>query len=173
MTPRRFAPTSKCPNPYLALESLSGTHEAWWINAFVDAQDTARVVRAYASNRPLSEALAEISKRKEPLIGKAIQRFAVHRPELSRGPAWPVARARFMVVTITRSRAPAEGSVWQTPDSTLYIFLPAASREQADRLAKEHAGRVFAIRPNWSMPTPQWIAADPDFWRLAPSPKAR
>ena len=24
----------RCPNPYLALESLSGPHEAWWLNVF-------------------------------------------------------------------------------------------------------------------------------------------
>jgi hypothetical protein len=161
----------KCPNPYVALESLSGTHEAWWINAFVSAQDTARVVSAYAANRPLSDALNTISQRKEPLVGRPIQGYAVHRPELSRGPAWPVARARFMVVTITRDRHATDGSVWEMADSTLYVFRPAQNREQAERLAKERSGRTFAIRPNWSMPAPAWRAADPAFWRGAPAPR--
>jgi hypothetical protein len=162
----------KCPNPYLALESLSGVpHEAWWINAFADAADTVRVLRAYATNRPLSEALAEISKRKEPLVGKPIQGFAVHRPELSRGAVWPIARARFVVVTMTRIRSASEASVWQMADSTLYIFRPARTRAEAVALANQHSGRAFVIRPNWSMPMSEWVAADTTFWRLAPKAK--
>ncbi len=153
-----------CPNPYLALESLSGPHEAWWVNAFASDADTARVAQAYATNRPLAEALGAIAKRKKTLIGTPIQGFAVLRPHLSRGAAWSVAGARFMVVSITRSRRPAEGWVWEMADSTLYIFRPVKTRQQAE-------ARIFAVRPNWSMPAPDWVAADRDFWRLAPVPK--
>ena len=35
----------------------------------------------------------------------------------------------------------------------------------------EGGARIFAVRPNWSMPAPDWVAADRDFWRLAPAPK--
>jgi enterochelin esterase-like enzyme len=40
-------------------------------------------------------------------------------------------------------------------------------------LAAEQGARIFAVRPNWSMPAPEWVAADPDFWRLAPVPRPR
>jgi hypothetical protein len=163
----------KCPNPYLGLESLSGPHEAWWVNAFASVADTTRVVRAYAANRPLMQALDSVAKRKASLIGTPIQGFGVFRPELSRGPAWSVAGARFAVVTVTRSRLPAEGSVWEVADSTRYILRPARTRRQAEALARKHGARVFAIRPYWSMPAPEWVAADPDFWRLAPAPRPR
>lgn len=73
-----------CPNPYLALESLSGPHEAWWLNAFAGEADTTRVVQAYAANRPLSEALALVAKRKEALVGTPIQGFAIFRPARAR-----------------------------------------------------------------------------------------
>jgi len=158
----------KCPNPYLGLESLSGPHEAWWINAFANGADTTRVVNAYAANRPVMEALAAVAKRKDPLIGTAIQGYAVYRPDLSRGVAWSVAGARFMLVTVTRSRRPAEGSVWEAADSTLYVFRPMRSRPQAEAaLVGEQGARVFAVRPNWSMPAPEWVAADPEFWQYA------
>jgi hypothetical protein len=157
-----------CPNPYLALESLSGPHEAWWVNAFASDADTARVAHAYTRNRPLAEALGAIAKRKQTLIGTPIQGFAVARPDLSRGAAWSVAGARFMVVRITRSRRPAEGWVWEMADSTLYVFRPLKTRQQAEAGA---GARIFAVRPNWSMPPPDWVAADRDFWRLAPAPK--
>ena len=157
-----------CPNPYLGLESLSGPHEAWWVNAFASDADTARVAHAYATNRPLAEALGAIAKRKQTLIGTPIQGFAVARPDLSHGAAWSVAGARFMAVSITRSRRPAEGWVWEMADSTLYIFRPVKTPQQAEGGA---GARIFAVRPNWSMPAPDWVAADRDFWRLAPAPK--
>ena len=163
----------RCPNPYVALESLSGPHEAWWLNAFASEADTARVANAYATNRAISTALDVVAKRKAPLIGTPVQGFAVYRRDLSHGPAWPVASARFMVVTITHDRRRVNGSAWTMADSTLYVFRPVRTRREADALARQANGRVFAVRPNWSMPAPEWIAADPDFWRSAPAPRPR
>ena len=132
-----------------------------------------RVVKAYAANRPLMEALSAVAKRKDPLIGTPIQGYGVYRPDLSRSPAWSVAGARFMLVTVTRSRRPVEGSVWEATDSTLYVLRPVSARQQAETLAGKQGARIFAVRPNWSMPAPEWVAADPDFWRLAPAPRPR
>ena len=162
-----------CPNPYLALESLSGPHEAWWLNTFATEADTTRVVNAYAANRPLMEALGAVAKRKAPLIGTPIQGYVTYRADLSRGPAWSIAGARFVVVGITRTRRLAAGSVWETADSTLYRLRAVRTRQQAAALARESGARIFAVRPNWSMPAPEWVAADPDFWRLAPAPRRK
>ena len=169
----RICAEFKCPNPYLGLESLSGPHEAWWVNGFARVADTARVVKAYAANRPLMQALDSVAKRKASLIGTPVQGFGVFRPELSRGRAWSVAGARFAVVTVTRSRRPAQGSVWQVADSTLYVFRPARTLRRAKALARRLGARVFAIRPYWSMPAREWVAADPEFWRRAPAPRTR
>lgn len=163
----------ECPNPYLGLESLSGPHEAWWLNAFATEADTTRVANAYARNRPLMEALDDVAKRKATMVGTPIKGFAFHRPDLSRSPTWSLAGARFMLVTVTRKHRPSAGAVWEMADSTLYAFRPERSRRQAEVLARELGGRIFAVRPNWSMPAPAWVAADPDFWRLAPAPKLR
>lgn len=161
----------RCPNPYLAIESLSGPHEAWWINAFAADSDTARVVRAYAANRPLAAALGSVAARKAPLIGKPVEGFARYRPDLSRGPAWSTAGARFLVVYVTRTAGLVEGSVWEAADSTRYVLRPAPNRGEAEALARTMGARVFAIRPEWSMPSADWVAADPTFWRSAPVPK--
>jgi hypothetical protein len=160
-----------CPNPYLALESLNGPHEAWWLNAFATEADTARVGAAYAANRALAEALTTIAQRKEALVGVPVQGFAIYRPDLSRGPPWALAGARFMLVTITRTPQPFNGLVWQTADSTLYVFRPVPSHREAEALAGSLGMRLFAIRPNWSMPAPEWVVADAEFWRLAPAPR--
>ena len=161
----------RCPNPYIGIESLSGPHEAWWINVFATEADTARVANVYATNRALSTALNVVAQRKAPLVGTPIQGFAVHRRDLSRGPAWSVAGARFVVVTVTRDLRPVNGSAWVMADSTLYGLQPVPTRREADSLARQPNARVFAVRPNWSMPAPEWVAADPGFWQSAPVPR--
>jgi hypothetical protein len=169
----RICAELRCPNPYLALESLSGPHEAWWLNVFATEVDTARVARIYATNRALATALDGVARRKAALIGTPVQGFAVYRRDLSRGPAWSVAGARFVVVTVTRDRRAADGSAWAMADSTVYVLRPVPTRREADALARHANARVFAVRPNWSMPAPEWVAADPAFWRRAPAPRAR
>jgi hypothetical protein len=158
----------RCPNPYIAIESLSGRHEAWWLNVFATEADTARVARTYATNRALATALDGVARRKAALIGTPVQGFAVYRRDLSRGPAWSVAGARFVVVTVSRVWRPANGSAWAMADSTVYVLRPVPTRREADALARQANARVFAVRPKWSMPAPEWVTADPDFWRSAP-----
>ena len=162
-----------CPNPYIGLESLSGAHEAWWLNMFASEADTARVANVYATNRALSTALADVVTRKAALIGTPIQGFAVYRRDLSRGPEWSIAGARFIVVSIMRDHGPVEGSVWMMADSTRYVLRPVRTRAEADAMARHANARVFAVRPNWSMPAPDWVAADAVFWRRAPKPRTR
>ena len=158
----------RCPNPYLGLESVDGPHEAWWLNTFATEADTARVARAYATDRALSDALQAVAERKATLIGTPRQGFAVYRPDLSRGARWSVAGARFIVVTITRERRSVDGTAWSMADSTLYILRPVRRYREAKQLARRSGSRVFAIRPGWSMPAASWVAADPEFWRAAP-----
>ena len=161
----------KCPNAYFSIESLTGPHEVWWVNAFTTDAETTRVARAYASNRSVTEALAAIADRKKTLIGKPIHGFAVYRAAMSRGRAWSVAGARFVVVVVTKTQRPVAGTVWEMSDSTLYVLRTAKTRQGAEAMARDPGARIFALRPNWSMPAPGWVAADPEFWRDAPRPK--
>jgi len=142
----------RCPNPYFAIESLAAPHEVWWINAFATEAETTRVATAYASNRPMSEALAAVGNRKKSLIGRPIQGFAVYQSRLSRGPSWSIMHARFVVAVVTRSHRPVAGPVWEMADSTLYALRPARTREEAEGLARQPGARIYAVRPNWSMP---------------------
>jgi len=163
----------RCPNPYIGLESLEGNHEAWWINMFASEADTARVARAYATDTTLARALGRIAQQKAALIGTPVQGFAVYRPELSRGPAWSIAGARFVVANVTRTRGSSAGRVWVTADSTRYILRSFRTRREAEAAARADRGRVFAVRPNWSMPDPKWVQADREFWQTAPVRRPR
>jgi hypothetical protein len=163
----------RCPNPYIGLESMSGIHEAWWINMFASEADTARIAKIYATNHTLSRALGGVAERKAGLIGTPVQGFAEYRRELSDGPAWSIAGARFIVATVTRARRRATGSVWVTSDSTYYVLRTFRTRRDAEAAAHADGGRVFAVRPNWSMPAAEWVQADREFWQTAPVRKPR
>jgi len=163
----------QCPNPYIGLESLEGSHEAWWINTFASEADTARVAKVYGTDSALSRALGSVAQRKAALIGTPVQGFAVYRADLSRGQAWSLAGARFLVATVTRANRPATGSVWAMSDSTRYILRTFRTRREADAAARVDGGRVFAVRPNWSMPAAEWVQADREFWKTAPVRKPR
>jgi hypothetical protein len=161
-----------CPHPHLAIESLSGSHEVWWLNAYDSEDQKQRVAADYASNQPLLAALTRAVEGKQEVTGTPVDVFADHRPDLSRGAAWNVAGARFFVVTVTRGESSLDGSVFESPDGRRFILRPVRTRQEAD-LRAAAAGpetRVFAVRPYWGMPAKEWIDADPEFWK--PNPMA-
>jgi hypothetical protein len=78
-----------------------------------------------------------------------------------------------MLVRVTRNREPGDGSVWEMADSTLYVFRPVKTRQEAETLARGTSWRIFEVRPDWSMPAPEWVLADPEFWQAPRGPKAQ
>ena len=166
----RFCAELSCPNVHLAIESLSGPKEVWWLTPYASEADKERIVAAYANNAPLSAALAAVTKRRVGVVGASAEVFTKYRPDLSRGAHWEVEGARFFVVTVTNGESPLPGCVYEAPDGARYVVRQAATRDAADDLARR-AGpgtTVFAIRPYWGMPAQEWIAADPEFWKVSP-----
>ncbi len=168
-----FCASLNCPNVHLAIESLSGPKEVWWLTPFIDEADKQRIIAAYATNAALTGALAGITKRREGIVGASVEVFTTHRADLSRATAWEVSGARFLTATVTKGESQLPGSVYEAPDATRYVVRFAATREAADDLARTAGASttVFAIRPYWGMPAQEWIAADPAFWK--PNPTAR
>ncbi len=166
----RICAELNCPNPHLAIESLTGPKEVWWLNAYESEAHKERVASGYTNNAPLMAALAEITKRREGLIGTSVDIFANYRADLSSGAEWKVAGARFFVVTVTKSAPTSVGSVFEAPDGTRFVFRAARTRREADALASAGGPEtiVFAIRPYWGMAAKAWIAADPEFWNANP-----
>jgi hypothetical protein len=158
------------PNPHLALESLSGPKEVWWLNAFASEADRQRVTRDYAGNPALVAALEGIAKRREGLIGAPLDLLTAYRADLGHGVPWNPAGARFFVVTVSKRSVRTTASVFEAPDGTRYFLRAAPTRRQADleAAALGPETRVFAVRPYWGMPAKEWIAADPEFWGTNP-----
>jgi hypothetical protein len=92
--------------------------------------------------------------------------FAQYRPDLSSGVPWILGHGRFLVIGVTKNRPSGAGTVFQAADGTFFVFSPARTRKQADRLAASIPGSTVAmVRPAFSFPAKDWVAADPQFWR--------
>ena len=148
----------QCPHPYLALESLRGPKEVWFLNMFESETEKQAVSDAYAKKPALMAALNDLVARKKGLIGESTNIFATYRPDSSNG-TWRLSGARFFAIAI--ANMPMRGSVFEAPDGTRYSFMPCRTRQEATRMG----GLLFAVRPDWSLPAPAWIAADPEFWK--------
>jgi hypothetical protein len=167
----RFCAELKCPNVHLALESISEPKEVLWLTAYESDAEKQKIIDAYAANKPLTEALGGISKRREGLLSSDVDNFTIHRADSSRGDSWNPTGARFAVVTMTRSDDRLEGSVYEAPDGTRFALRAFRTREPADAAAAKIGpeAKVFAVRPYWGLPAPEWIAADPEFWKISPT----
>lgn len=161
------------PNPHLAIETLTGPKEVWWLNAFASEAERQRVASDYAGRPALVAALEGIAKRKQGLTGTPVDVLTAYKADLSRGVSWNPAGARFFVVTVTKRNLQTRASVFEAPDGTRYFLTPVRTRRQADleAAALGPETRVFAVRPYWGMPAKEWIAADPEFWGT--NPRAR
>jgi hypothetical protein len=169
----RICVDSRCPHPYVGMESLTGPKEAWWLNGFGSPGELKQVAADYQKNTRLMAALAEISKRKQGLVGEPVEVVLTYQPKLSRGAPWSLGRSRFLVVLETKRPPQAEGTVFEAPDGTRWMFVSAQTLPEAKvRAAAVGAGaNIFAVRPNWSMPASDWVAADPTLWKSRPAPR--
>jgi hypothetical protein len=162
----RLAVELQCPHPYLAAESLTGPKEVWWFNGFESQDEVKQVEADYRNNPALMAELQRSSERKSALTLPPIDVFANHRPDASRGRPWSIGEGRFLVITRAQGHRAIDGTVFEAPDGTRFTVTAAWTREEAESKAAA-AGQdthVFALRPKWSMPAAEWVAADPEFW---------
>ena len=156
-----------CPHPYLGAKSLTGPKEVWWFNGYASSDEQRQVYDDYVKNTRLITALQENSRRKASLTCEHIEVFANYRPDLTVGTPWILGHGRFLVITVTRSNRQLAGTVFEAADGTRFIITSTRTREEADAPTARAAGEtnVFAVRPSWSFPAQDWIAADPVFWQ--------
>src|SRR5262249_19070698 len=154
------------PHPYLAIEALTGPMEVWFLNGWESEAEQKRVADDYAKNAPLVAAFETLGKRKASLKSKVAEAFARYRPDMSRGAPWSLGLGRFLVITVTKENRRIDGTVFETADGARFVFQPASTRQEADTKAAAAGGeaRAFAVRPYWSKPAKDWVAADHEFW---------
>ena len=69
-----------------------------------------------------------------------------------------------MVIAVTRDKPATDGTVFETADGTRFVMRAARTADEAESKTRDGA-QIFAVRPYWSMPAKEWIAADPEFWK--------
>jgi len=160
------------PHSYLAIESLTGPKEVWFLNGWESSAEQEHVADDYAKNALLVAALEKHAKRKASLVLTPVEVFANYRQHSEGGEPWRMGIGRFLVITVTRARERMDGTTFETADGTKFILLPADTREVANAKAAALGAetRVFAVRPYWSKPAEEWASADPAFWRLVAVP---
>ena len=169
----RVSASFGCPHPYLGAESLTGSREVWWFNGYESSAELKHVVEAYKQNAPLMAELQKSAVPKASLTLEPIEVFARYRPDLSVGTLWLLGRGRYLVIAVTKGNQRGTGTVFEGPDGTRFIVRSGQTAQEADA-ARASAGpeaNIFAVRPSWSFPAAQWIAADPLFWRSTSLPK--
>lgn len=160
----RIAMTLRCPNPYLAAESLTGPKRVWWFNAYASPEAQKQVALDYMKNAQLMDQLQRQSSRKVPWTYDASDVFADLQPQLCKGAAWEPGHGRYLSITEGDGSENATGTVFETPDGLRFVIAAFATRGEAN--VHSPRAHLLAVRPEWSFPSRQWIDADPQFWAV-------
>jgi hypothetical protein len=155
------------PRPYLGIESLTGSKEVWYLNGFVSAGELAKVTEAYGKKPELLAAMNRFAQQRAEFESQPHREgSATYRPELSGGAEWTMGQERFLVIAVTRGSPHGDGTVFESQDGVRFIVTPAKTRTEADAKlsAAGPAAKIFAVRPEFSMPAAEWVASDPSFW---------
>jgi hypothetical protein len=165
----------KCPHPYLALASVAGPKEVWWLNAFASQQERDDLGTAYARNERLMAKLLPLGKRKEDFRDALTTTMTEYRPELSGSAVWRVTGARFFVISTKQDAGEAAGAVFESSDGQRFVIATANSRAVAEEIAARFGtgAMILAVQPQWSFPAEAWIDGDPDFWNSNPVARNR
>jgi hypothetical protein len=155
------------PHPYLGIESLTGSKEVWYINGFSSTEELAQVTEAYGKKPELLAVMNRFAQQRDEFKSQPNREGpATYRPELSRGAEWKMGHERFLVVAVTKGNPHGDGSVFESQDGVRFVVTAAKTQAEADGKlsAAGPDAKIFAVRPEFSMPAAEWVARDPSFW---------
>jgi hypothetical protein len=158
------------PNAYLAVESLTGAQEVWFLTAWKSREDYERVGQEYSqAPKDLIRALNANAKKRAEVTLAPVTAIATYRGDLGSGQFWKIGRDRYLVIATARPEKHFKGIVYETEDHTLFVIRAAESRSAAEKIAAgiSPEARVFEVRPDLSRPAAEWVAADIAFWAQA------
>jgi hypothetical protein len=99
-----FCAKANCPNPYLAMTSITGPNEVWWVNGFDTVETMERVWHDYASNEQIMRQLDEVAGQKVDLVFPSVTLLAHFRDDLSFSSNTTFASARYMSISVVQVR---------------------------------------------------------------------
>jgi hypothetical protein len=155
------------PHPYLGIESVTGSKEVWYINGFGSTEELAQITEAYSKRQELLSAMNRFAQQRAEFESQHNREGpATYRPDLSRRAEWKMGRERFLVIAVTKGKPLSDGTVFESQYGERFVVTAAKTWNQAE--AKLSAAgpdtKIFAVRPEFSMPAAEWVANDPSFW---------
>ena len=99
-----FCAKAGCPNPYLAITSMTGPNEIWWINGFDSAETMEKILRAYAANTQIMDQLDVVAQNKADFVFPSVNLLARFREDLSVASNTTFAYARYISITVVQVR---------------------------------------------------------------------
>lgn len=112
------------PYYYLALESMTGPSEVWYVSSYESYAQEGENLKMYDDHPALAEETARLWTADAPYLSAARQVQAVGRPDLSIGPFADIARHRFWEISVFRVRIGHEAAF----EAALQAFTAAAER---------------------------------------------
>jgi hypothetical protein len=106
----RFCAEAHCPNPYLAITSITGPTEICWINGFDAPESLEKVWHDYAANDQIMQRLNSIADQKAPMVFPAVNLLARYRDDLSFSANSTFAYARFISISVVQVRPGASAT---------------------------------------------------------------
>lgn len=165
----RACATLGCPHPYLALVPTGDSAEVWWLNAAASAAEKDGLDAAYARNEPLMAALESPGKRKQDFREALTSDLLTYRSELSGGVSLTLTGARFLILSSPPDDVSSPAAVFESSNGDRLAVRTAGAGDSVDQLAARLGATalILAVKPQWSFPADDWVAADHDFWRQA------
>ncbi len=150
-----------CPNAYLALESVEGPKEVWWLVMYGSEDDVERVAAEYAANEQLLKEMSALNALKKNITYAPISHMTTRQ-----GAPWPWRIGAELFAVIAPVEDFSHPGVFESKDGARFAIVSAATRAAADAEAAAlgTAARVFATRPEWSKPDDAWVDANPQLW---------
>jgi len=115
---------AKSPDYYLAMVSMTGPSEAWYISPYANHAAIGESMKRDAADAVLTAELARLSRADGEVLNNTRTYQAVGRPELSMGAYPDLARQRFWEITTFRVRPGHEADF----DAAAKAYIAAAQR---------------------------------------------
>jgi hypothetical protein len=106
----RFCAAAHCPNPYLAITSITGPNEICWINGFDSAETMEKVWHDYAANAEIAGHLEVVAQQKADLVLPSRISLARFRDDLSFSTNVTFAYTRFIAISTVQVRPGLQAS---------------------------------------------------------------
>jgi hypothetical protein len=141
--PAAFA-KAKSPVHYLAMTTLTGANEAWFLVPYASNAAIGEDMRAQEADTVLAAELQRLSRADAEVLTGARTIMTVARPDLSHGPFPDLNRQRFWEITVFRVR-PGHGDAFEA--------AAKAYGAAAERTAPNTSYRVYQVSAGMPSPT--------------------